>query len=239
MSDPRRWLDDDQASRAAVDLLRHVQPPKAPPAAVRVALGKQLASMVAASGTRAAAGIGWAKLAVLSVAVAGVGTGAAIWTLSHRSPTHPGFPPPVEVAGGSAEVDGQPAKDSEKAENDPPAPQVGGASARSVDRPRALPAPSVPSAEPRDRLAEEEAILEEARKTLARDPTRALTLLRRHQSRFPNGERTAERMYLSVDCLGRLGKQGAAKREADALVERYPNSAYARRAPLLLTTPGR
>jgi outer membrane protein assembly factor BamD (BamD/ComL family) len=45
-------------------------------------------------------------------------------------------------------------------------------------------------------------------------------------------------MYLSVDCLSRLGKQGAAKREADALVQRYPDSAYARRAPLLLT-PGR
>jgi TolA-binding protein len=88
-------------------------------------------------------------------------------------------------------------------------------------------------------LAEEEAILEEARKTLAQDPARALTLLRRHQSRFPSGELTAERMYLSVDCLSRLGKREAAKHEADALIERYPNSAYARRAPLLITASGR
>jgi Tfp pilus assembly protein PilF len=102
---------------------------------------------------------------------------------------------------------------------------------RPVERPRA------PSVEPRDRLAEEEAILEEARKTLAQDPARALTLLRRHQSRFAHGELTAERMYLSVDCLLRLGKRDAAKREADALVERYPNSAYARRAPLLFSAP--
>jgi TolA-binding protein len=127
----------------------------------------------------------------------------------------------------------------ESAENDSPASPAETASGPAAERPRSPSASSVAPAEARDRLAEEEALLEQARKLLAQDPARALTLLHRHQSRFPNGELTAERMYLGVDCLSRLGKQAAAKREADALVERYPNSAYARRAPLLLAAPAR
>jgi hypothetical protein len=248
MSDPRRWLDDDQASRSTVDLLRALEPPKAAPAAVRRALAKELTAMVATSGTRAAAGIGWLKLTVLSVAVVGAGGGATVWSL-HRSPARTISPSHVEVAGAppevqapsSADVDhaGSPMAPSENAENDLPASAAETASANVADRPHPSSVSSVPPAEPRDRLAEEEALLEQARKLLAQDPARALTLLHRHQSRFPNGELTAERMYLGVDCLSRLGKQAAAKREADALVERYPNSAYARRAPLLLAAPAR
>jgi hypothetical protein len=236
MADPRRWLDDDRASRAAVDLLRSLEPPKAAPAPVRAALGRELATMVAASGARAAAGIAWAKLGALSVVVIGAGTGAAVWTL-HRSPAQAGSPSTAEVGRASPESAGPSTIETESAEAlaaTPPDTAV-----RTPDKPRPAGAAHTASAEPRDRLAEEEAILEEARKTLAQDPARALTLLRRHQSRFPNGELTAERMYLSVDCWSRLGKREAAKREADALIERYPNSAYARRAPLLLTAPGR
>jgi hypothetical protein len=232
MGDPRRWLDDGGGSRAAVDLLRTVDPPKEPPAAVRAALGRRLAGLVAASGARAAAGIGWAKITLLSVAVAGTGAGA-VWTLSHRSPVRASSPTSSELATGTAEEPAPAATAGPTAENVLPAPPLDAPSARPADRQRA------PSPEPRDRLAEEEALLEEARKTLSQDPARALTLLRRHQTRFAHGELTAERMYLSVDCLSRLGKRDAARREADALIERYPDSAYARRAPLLLTAPGR
>jgi hypothetical protein len=221
MAEPRRWLDDGAAPKAAVDLLRTLEAPKAPAPAVRSALGRQLAGLVAAGATPAAAAIGWTKITLVSVAVAGAGAGAA-WTLSHRSPTAAAVPHPVSPV----DMPLPSILPEEVTESDPSTPAET-ASARPVDRPRAV--------EPRDRLAEEEAILEEARKTLAQDPARALTLLRRHQSRFAHGELTAERMYLNVDCLLRLGKRDAAKREADALVERYPNSAYARRAPLLFS----
>jgi hypothetical protein len=231
MADPRRWLDDDGASRAAVDLLRTLEAPKAAPAATRAALGKELASMVAAGTAPVAAGFGTAKLVVLALAVAGASTGAAVWKLARR----PTSDAPAAVAIPAIAPPEAPATGSE-ATVEPPAPLA--PSARPLDRPRAASAPPAPSAE-RDRLAEEEAILEEARETLARDPVRALTLLRRHQSRFPTGELTAERMYLGVDALARLGKREAAKREADALIERYPTSAYARRAPLLLAGPAR
>jgi hypothetical protein len=237
MADPRRLLDDDQASRAAVQLLRTLDPPKAAPPAVRGLLAKQLAGMVATSGARAAAGISWFKLTVVSVAVVGAGSGATVWSL-HRSASRSAQTPRAEVTASAdvpvADRAGIETAASEGSERDPAAP-VETAGARVAERPRAASAPS----EPRDRLAEEEALLEEARQTLSQDPARALTLLHRHQSRYPNGELTAERMFLSVDCLSRLGKRSAAKREADALVERYPNSAYARRAPLLLTAPNR
>jgi hypothetical protein len=79
-----------------------------------------------------------------------------------------------------------------------------------------------------DTLAEEEAILEEARRTMGTSPHRALRLLDVHQRRFPAGELTAERLFLRVDGLKRLGKMGDARREADSLIKRFPTSTYAR-----------
>jgi hypothetical protein len=58
-----------------------------------------------------------------------------------------------------------------------------------------------------------------------------------HQRRFPAGELTAERLFLRTDALRRLGRTGDAKRQADALVKLFPNSAYARLVPDLLAAP--
>jgi TolA-binding protein len=93
---------------------------------------------------------------------------------------------------------------------------------------------AAPQAERRDKLAEEEALLEQARHALRSEPRRALSLLRQHQSQFPDGQLAAERMYLMVGCLARLGQRAEARRHADALLRHYPKSVYARRAPRLL-----
>src|SRR6266566_1210774 len=103
MADPRRWLEDDQASRAAVDLLRALDPPKTGPAPVRAVLAKQLAGMVATGGTRAAAGMGWMKITALSVAVVGAGTGATLWSV-HRSTIRTAAPSHVELPIAAPEV---------------------------------------------------------------------------------------------------------------------------------------
>jgi TolA-binding protein len=97
-------------------------------------------------------------------------------------------------------------------------------------------AKSVVPPAPRDSLAEEEALLEAARSASASNPARALSLLRKHQAQFPNGQLGAERLYLTVDCLQRLGNARGAEREAAALLKSYPNSAYARRVQQLLPT---
>jgi Tfp pilus assembly protein PilF len=79
----------------------------------------------------------------------------------------------------------------------------------------------------RDTLAEEEALLEQARRALTTSPGTALTLLRQHQQRFPAGQLTAERLFLSVDALRRTGDRAGADRQAQALLKRFPRSVYA------------
>src|SRR6185295_4778464 len=131
---------------------------KSPPAAVRAALGQQLAGLVATSATRAALGIGWAKITLVSVAVAGTGAGA-VGTMSHR--TSPAASPAVsQELTPLPDVPVPAAIAVESTDDVAPAASTDVPLARPADRPRA------PSAEPRDRLAEEEALLEEARKSL-------------------------------------------------------------------------
>lgn len=222
MSDPTRLLDDEQVGSATADLLRSLKPPQAAPPAVRAALGEQLSGLVAQGAAPAAASAVWLKAALVSVAM--VGSGAAVWKLTATPPEAarpamadaapaPAKPPPAPLASAS------------------PAPAPEAAPVEPAERPRA--AASAP-AEPRDKLAEEEALLEQARTLVGASPARALALLRSHQARFPGGQLAAERMFLSVDCLRRLGRRAEAQREADALIARFPSSAYARRAPLLL-----
>jgi hypothetical protein len=80
---------------------------------------------------------------------------------------------------------------------------------------------------PRDLLAEEESIIEQARRVASTSPQKALSLLLQHQRRFPNGQLVAERLYLTVDVLTRLGDNAGARQKA-ALIERnYPKSVYA------------
>lgn len=224
MSDPTRLLQDRQVGSATAELLRALKPPQAAPPEVKAALSQQLAGLVAQGAAPAAAvasGV-WLKASLLALAV--VGSGAAVWRLQSTPAAAPApvvVEPPVAKAPPAALPSAAPAP----VVVEPPA-----------ARPRA-PVVSSASAEPRDKLAEEEALLEEARSLLGASPARALGLLSRHKARFPGGQLAAERMYLSVDCLRRLGRQAEAQREVDALVARYPNSAYARRAPLLLSAP--
>ena len=220
MSDPTRLLDDKQVASATSELLRALKPPEAVPPGVQTALAEQLSGLVAQGAAPAAAGAVWLKVALLSVAVAGSGT--ALYQLADRAAPAPQPAAPKAAAPAAAPL---------PAASVAPAPAA--APVEAVERPRVASAPSSP-AEPRDKLAEEEALLEQARTLVGGSPARALSLLRSHQARFPGGQLAAERMYLSVDCLRRLGRRGEAEREVDALVARYPNSAYARRAPLLL-----
>jgi hypothetical protein len=236
MRDPRRWLEDEGASRNAVKLLRAIDPPKAAPPHLRGLLGAQLSTMV--SHGAAAAGTAWLKIALLSAVIGGGAAGTLIWKVA-------GVPAPLDVhVARQIESADDPSSPSPADTSEPPAgdvpdlPTSVAPAVRRPDRTRA-PVPAKKPAEPRDSLAEEEGILEEARRTLPQNPAHALSLLRLHQSRFNHGQLTAERMYLSVDCLHRLGNLLAAKREAASLAEHYPNSTYARRLPLLLASPSR
>lgn len=227
MSDPPRLLEQSSTNASTLELLRALEPPQAPPSDVRASLVKDLSGLVAGSSIKAAAAATWLKLAL--VGALGVGAaGAFVWSQTTPSPR---VPAPAH------EQSQVPAPQPDL----PPAPPAEPAAAPAPPPVAVVPEPrkSAASAAPRDSLAEEEALLEAARQAVASEPGRALSLLQKHRAQFPSGQLSAERMYLSVDCWRRLGNMAAAKREAAALTKYYPNSAYARRAPLLLASPAR
>lgn len=217
MSDPKRLLDDLGAGSDAGSLLRAMRAPEAPSAAKQAELVQRMLTPVAAP---VAAGVGAKVWFGAGAALLVVGAAATFfwWPAPESAP--PVRPPLAPVV-----VSAPPVADT------PPAPQ---------EQPPAIPAtpdlspPSTPPAaavsgkpSARDTLAEEEALLEQARRALGSSPASALGLLRQHQQRFPSGQLTAERMFLSVEALRRAGDSAGAERQAQALLKRFPSSVYA------------
>jgi hypothetical protein len=94
------------------------------------------------------------------------------------------------------------------------------------------PAPSTSSS-----LLDDTALLQRARSLATSEPSRALSLTREHEARFPGSPLAEERQALRIEALLRLGKAGDAARELDAFEQRYPRSPYRRRLRSLLTPP--
>lgn len=223
MSDPPRLLDQAGTPAGTLELLRALDPPAAPPAVVQAALVRNLSGLVAGSSLKAAGLALWAKVSLVGALVLAVG--GAVYVVRSSAQPPAAAPPPAPHVAVVAPAPVSTSVTPAAAEAPAPPPR-----AAPPERAKSAAAPSVP----RDALAEEEALLETARRALTSDPARALALLRKHQSQFPSGQLSAERLYLSVDALQRLGNTSAAKREAAALTKYYPNSAYARRVPALL-----
>jgi hypothetical protein len=108
----------------------------------------------------------------------------------------------------------------------PPAPTV-------VIQPLAVsPAPPSAPRPPRaDDLAQESALLLEARRALASGETAAaLSMVRRHGRRWPHGALEQEREILLMEALARAGRPEAAQRRARAFLRRFPSSTLAETA---------
>jgi hypothetical protein len=80
-----------------------------------------------------------------------------------------------------------------------------------------------------DALTREAALLGRAQATLASDPAAALEQLGEHLREFPHGQFAADREFLAVDALLRLGRREEARRRADALATDHPRSVYVAR----------
>lgn len=217
MSEPRRLLHDVNAPSEAAALLRSLAVPTAPSAEKQADLGRQLAALASPAPIVAAGAALWVKGALVIGAISIAG--AVVWALR---PT-PSEPPPAVVS--PPAIVTPPVQPSVPSATAPIAP------APTPDAPRG----DVPSSasgtrarpSPRDNLAEEEALLEQARRLAGSSPGQALTLLQQYQRRFPAGQLSAERLFLSVDVLTRLGKTDAARKQADALMRAFPSSVYA------------
>ncbi|UQA56754.1 tetratricopeptide repeat protein [Polyangium aurulentum] len=97
-------------------------------------------------------------------------------------------------------------------------------------------APRAPAALDTDALLREAELLEKARTGVARDPEGALRALDGHRASFPAGQLTAEREYLAIDALSRLGRHDEARARAKAFVARFPSSPFAERARRIADT---
>jgi hypothetical protein len=73
---------------------------------------------------------------------------------------------------------------------------------------------------------DEPQLVERARKALATDPRRALTLAQEHRRRFPAGALSVERDVIVLEALARSGQTAEARRRALAFEARYPKSIH-------------
>ncbi|HEX2871941.1 MAG TPA: hypothetical protein VHP33_11805 [Polyangiaceae bacterium] len=85
---------------------------------------------------------------------------------------------------------------------------------------------------------DEPQLIEKARRALAAEPRRALSLTQEHQRRFPAGALGVERDVIALEALGRLGQTAEAKRRALAFEAKYPKSIHLPRVRALLARLG-
>jgi hypothetical protein len=220
MNEPKRWLEDGDAPNEVAALLRSLPVPTRPTSDKQAELAQQLSALaLSKAGPVAGSSAGWIKLGLVGV-VCLIAGAAFYWGTSSAEPDPQPRPPVVvpNVAIASAEAPSSAAPSS--------AIEVKNAPVLAPRPPSAAPSLKAPS---RDTLAEEELLLESARRAAASSPAAAWAFLQQHQRKFPNGQLSAERAFLSVDVLRRLGKHAAADREAERLIARFPNSTYAAR----------
>jgi hypothetical protein len=114
---------------------------------------------------------------------------------------------------------------------------------RTAESPSAVAAPSTPAvpsavagpppvtgpttARAIPRSSDEAALMAQARAVQDSDPALALALARDGNARFPDGADAAERAEIVVMSLARLGKPSEARREAEAMVNKYPGTPWA------------
>lgn len=103
-------------------------------------------------------------------------------------------------------------------------PSVSVSVAVSVSAPPAKSAAPKPSA---DTLAEENALIDPVRAKLESDPSAVLAATDAHQKKFPGGQLAADREYLAVRALKKLGREAEAKARGEAFLARFPTSPYA------------
>jgi len=252
VSEPTRWLKDGRAPREVLEVLESMSPPKPAPPSVHHKLAARFAD--AGSGGSIHGSLFGAKLARLFAGVAiggGVVFAAVRGPLARKPPAPPAESSENAIRAPAPRNAEEPTSRTNLAPATEPTPAADSARVEGTGGPSASVAPNgAPSramaASPRhaagaspsaDTLAEEESILEGARRAMATSPAQALRLLAAHQRRFPAGELTAERLFLRTDALKRLGRTAEARRQADALVKRFPTSAYARLVPQLVAAP--
>lgn len=213
MTDPIRLREGDADARA---LLQAARRPRPMPSEVRARSAARVAALMAPTVVAATTWKILAKkiLGLATFTMAGAGIGLAIWTFAHRDDR-------VRV------------EPTTKATMSAPATTT----TMTIEAPMPMPTPTpsteptpTPSAKPTasvDVLAEETKLLDAARAKVDSDPAGALVVLDEHRAKFPAGKLSAEREYLSIKALVKLGRKDEAKARADSFLKRWPESPLA------------
>jgi hypothetical protein len=215
VSDPIRLRDESSHARALLDAARK---PRPMPAEVRGRSAARIAAMAAAPAIVATTG--WKTLTTkllgfAAFAAIGVGAGLALWSWSHHGDR-------VHVE----ETTKTTSSATQVTTSIPWTPTPSETSAPIATTTTTIPLTPTPSASV-DTLADETKMLDPARAKVDADPAGALAILDQHRAKYPNGKLAAEREYLSVRALVRLGRLDEAKARADAFLLRWPESPLA------------
>lgn len=247
MSDPVRWKDGGGPD-GLKELLRAAPRPRPMTAAERARTAERLARIAGGAGAGATgklAGAAWGKGLALAAAVGVAGVLArALLPLATPPPSWSTPAQTAEVAAPSPPSPPSETPTSEaaaqrvppKASGDAPGAASEGSAGSAAGGPRASErapkgAPQIQKESPAkdaDSLLEEAESLEKARAGLASDPAASLDELRAVTRRFPAGKLAAEREYLTIDALLRVGRRDEARARAQAFLARYPGSPYAK-----------
>ncbi|AUX41308.1 hypothetical protein SOCE26_027180 [Sorangium cellulosum] len=235
MSDPKRWVEaGGGAPEGARELLRVASRPRVmtpaefartaarvPPLAAPAAAGAGSTLPMWVKGIFLAAGIGLGGAAIYGVVQRTQGS-AAPAALEHL--------PASRLLASARDVVSAPepaaAAPAPVVEERPPAP----APEPSRQPPR-NPRPAAPAeaAMPEDGVGREAKLLEQARAALTQSPAAALAAVNQHRTEFPRGQLVAEREFLAIQVLARLGRADEARARAEAFLARFPSSPNADR----------
>ena len=212
MKSPARWLD---AGADAPPGARELLGVASPMPAFTDELRFRLAAGVAKTAVLPVAAT-WPALLLKTVAVAAIGGASGLAV--HGWADQPSAPDPSAIAPVTS-----------AAVVSSPQPQ---AAPVPVDMLPALQLPTTPpDRAPRlklDSRLEEAELLEKARALVGANPSAALKLTVEHSRDFPRGRLGAEADLIAAQSLLAMGKVSAAKARAEASLQRYPRSLYAR-----------
>ena len=214
MSEPARWRDTDGVDPDVASLLEHATPSADMPGDVDALLRARMASLAKTPPTPSA----WPRLA----GIAG-GTGIAVvvavvvWSRIHAAPAPAPIPTPSVIAPSAATSIVLPDPVASAPLVDP---------VISADSSARGPRPVPTATAEKDTLSAEAQYLERARSKLDARPAEALRELDAHAARFPKGQLAAEREYLAIVALHKLGRDADARLRADRFLVRYPSSPY-------------
>jgi len=238
MTEPRRWLDDPEASVPLKQALGSARRTRDLDGPTRARIGARLGRL----GVVPLSAVTW--LSLKSAAALGLAGGATVAGTMVAVDRYRASHDVVIAAAPTAHAPSRPARSPQEAERptaDAPKatePLVPGASP-TLNPPAELPRAERPrapaaSASTSGGLAEESALLEQARRALASAPSTALSTVREHARRFPSGQLSAERSLIELEALHRIGRRVEARALAERLLAQGGGELYVGRVQRLL-----